>query len=152
MKYYIYKLWNTKNSKLYIGQTTKPYYRFARCQYRAKKIADAIKEIGWTNFHAEIIYETDSKDKAAEMEYHYIVKFDSVNNGYNSTYNTHYVGNKKRKESSGEMQRETMSQKLWFYNPQTGESFRLSPEETLPRGCVRGRGGWKPTNPFGHNN
>ena len=146
--HYIYKLWNTKNKKLYIGQTKSPYYRFSRCQYRGKKIADAIKKIGWKNFHAEIIYQTDSKEKANEMELYYIKKFDTVNSGYNSTYNTHYVGNPKRDPSSAEKQRATMSTKKWFYNPKTGESFRLSPDESVPRDCVRGRGGWKPMGSF----
>lgn len=151
-KYYIYKLWNTKNSKLYFGQTRSPYFRFQRCQYRAKKIADAIAKIGWTNFHAEIVYETTDKAKADEMELHYIVKFDTVNNGYNSTYNTHYIGNKKRLASSKKMQREAMSKKTWYYNPKTGETFRFSPEAEIPSGFIPGRGNFHPTNPFGHNN
>ena len=151
-KYYIYKLWNTKNSKLYIGQTTSPYYRFARCHYRAKKIKDAIDSIGWSNFHAEIIFETSSKVKADKMEYAFIKKFDTVNNGYNSTYNTHYIGNKHRKVASTKKQRATMQRIKWYYNPKTNETIRLLPEAEVPSGFVPGRGNFHPTNPFGRNN
>lgn len=149
MKYYIYKLTNEVNDLCYIGQTKAPQYRFARCQYRAKKIADAIRQIGWPKFHAEIIAETDTKTRADELELFFIKKFDSVNHGYNSTYNTGYVGNAHRKESSRAMQREAMSKKVWFFNPETGETFRLSFGEAIPKGFVKGRGAWKPTNPYG---
>ena len=49
--YYIYKLVNEANDKVYIGQTRNPQSRFSKCQYRGRKIKDAIESIGWDKFH-----------------------------------------------------------------------------------------------------
>lgn len=141
--YYIYKLTNDVNSKVYIGQTSDPKDRFQVCQYRGKKIADAIKEIGWEHFHANLITTTTDKLEANRLEYENIVKFDSVNNGYNSTYGTNYVGNKKRSKKTCAQQSATMSTSRWYWNPKTDETIRIMKGGLVPNGFVLGRGGKK---------
>lgn len=139
-QYIIYKLWSDKApDKVYIGQTKNTYYRWQRKQYRAKKIAAAIKEYGWTSFHHEVIAETDDKARANELELQFITQYNSVEDGLNSTYGTNFVGNAKRKRSSCRMQSKTMSKKVWYNDPLTGESFRFGPDETVPQGLVKGR-------------
>lgn len=140
-KYYIYALCNRINSKVYIGQTSDPAHRFQVKQYRGKKIADAIREIGWSNFYAVALAMTKSKDRANKLEFDYIVKYDSVNNGYNSTYGTKYVGNKHRTEATRAQQSATMSSTKWYWNPDTDETVRIVDGMKIPEGFVRGRGG-----------
>lgn len=139
-QYIIYKLWSDKApDKVYIGQTKNTYYRWQRKQYRAKKIAAAIKEYGWTSFHHEVIAEADTRSEATELEFKYITEYDSVKNGLNSSYRTNFVGNAKRKKSSRKLQGETMRKKVWYNDPATGESFRFGPDEEIPAGLVKGR-------------
>lgn len=142
-KYYIYELVNDVNSKKYIGQTSDPEHRFSLCQYRAKKIKDAIKKIGWDKFHANLLEVVYTKEDADKMELHYIEKFDTVNNGYNSTYGTTYVGNKKRSAKATAKQRATMSTSKWYFNPKTEETVRIMKDAPVPAGFVPGRGGQK---------
>lgn len=141
--YYIYKLTNDVNSKVYIGQTSDPQHRFQVCQYRAKKIADAIKEIGWEHFHANLIATAPTREIAGELEAQYIDWYDSVNNGYNSTYSTHYIGNSKRSAAARSRQRATMSTSRWYWNPKTDETIRIMKGGLVPNGFVLGRGGKK---------
>lgn len=90
----IYRIWNIKNGKSYIGQTwkkdvskrveehfrnyDKPYYDFYF--YRA------IKKYGVENFDWEILETGDfTPQQLNEKEIYWIDKFDSFKNGYNST-------------------------------------------------------------------
>lgn len=90
----IYALANTVNDKLYIGQTTRSVHErlmqhLKPCTLKERanyKIYQAIKEIGTENFYAYAIEENIPKDLLDEKEIYYIDKFDTYNNGYNSTY------------------------------------------------------------------
>lgn len=50
------------------------------------KFANAIRKWGWDSFEGSILEENiDSQEKLNELEKYYIKKYDSFNNGYNST-------------------------------------------------------------------
>lgn len=139
--YYIYKLINSVTDKIYVGQTGDPKDRFYAKNYRGKKIADAIAEIGWENFTPIMIAKTTSKEKANKLERFYIEKFDSVNNGYNSTYKTTERLSVKKSAERNAKARATMSATKWYFNPSTNETTRIIDGEEVPDGFVRGRGG-----------
>lgn len=139
--YYIYKLTNDVNDKVYIGQTVDPKDRFYACQYRGQKIKAAIEEIGWDKFHANLITTTKSEKRANTLERFYIEKYDSVNNGYNSTYKTNEHRSATRSAERNAKARATMSTTRWYYNPSTGETTRIVKGALVPTGFVLGRGG-----------
>lgn len=139
--YYVYILRNDVNDKVYIGQTNDPKDRFYEIQYRGKKIADAIKKIGWDKFHANLLGVYDTEDVANNMEFFYIQKFDSVNNGYNSTYKTNEHRSAKKSAARNAKASATMSKSKWYYNPKTDETIRIIGDAAVPKGFVLGRGG-----------
>ena len=141
--YYIYKLVNDANDKVYIGQTRNPKARFSVCQYRGKKIADAIKEIGWDKFHFNLLATTTEESEANRLELHFINEYDSVNNGYNSSYKTNEHRANKRSAKARAKQRATMSTSRWYFNPKTEETVRIMKGGLVPVGFVLGRGGQK---------
>lgn len=84
----IYKAINRINDKVYIGQTTESLKR--RRNYHENTptgyyFQRAIKKHGPENFDWEIIEYCNSKEELDEMEFHYIMQYDSFNNGYNLT-------------------------------------------------------------------
>lgn len=137
--YYIYILTNDCNSKVYVGQTVDPKDRFYACQYRGQKIAEAIKQIGWDKFHANLLETTNSETEANRLEAKYIVKFDSVNNGYNSTYKTNEHRCSFRSARRNARASATMSKTKWYHDPKTGETTRIVDGNPIPKGFVLGR-------------
>lgn len=96
---WIYKITNSVNSKVYIGQT----YKSIKERWRGHKYAafhpghisynsaiyKAIRKHGWENFKIEPIEEC-SQDKLDEREMYWIEKYDSYGRkGYNSTRGGH---------------------------------------------------------------
>jgi group I intron endonuclease len=86
----IYKIINTINSRVYIGQTTRTLaYRFSRHKYdsshpgRRSVIGSAINKHGMENFSIIEIDIAFSKNELDEKEIYYIQKYDSIKNGYN---------------------------------------------------------------------
>lgn len=87
----IYKATNTKNNKVYIGQTINTLeYRKSqhirdcrRLNYYNNKFHNAIKKYGIEVFIWEIICECSSIEELNDKEKYYISYYDSVNNGYN---------------------------------------------------------------------
>jgi len=81
---YIYKITNTINGKVYIGQTQKddPSYFGS-----GKIIRCAVKKYGCDNFIKEVIEECSSKEELDEREIYWIEFYDSTNRnvGYNIT-------------------------------------------------------------------
>lgn len=141
-KYYIYKLCNTKNLKVYIGQTCSPEKRFYAQLYKGEKIKQAIQEIGWENFYVVKLESTANQKRADRLEDYYIRLFDSVNNGYNSTYNCHPPRYSRRSDHRNAAASKTMSLSKWYWNPETGESMRLI-KGNVPEGFIPGRGSSK---------
>lgn len=91
--YYIYKITNTRNKKIYIGRTKNPSYR--RNQHISKalnqnnvptqKIHLAIKEMGVENFCFEVFEKYNDYSIACEQENYWIKHFKSDEDefGYN---------------------------------------------------------------------
>lgn len=91
--YYIYKITNTINSKIYIGRTKIPSYRKRQhlsiglnpISERAQKIHFAIKELGHDNFTLEVFEKLDNYYNACERELYWINFYHSDEDefGYN---------------------------------------------------------------------
>lgn len=86
--YYIYKVTNKLNGKVYIGKTNNICKRIAQhLSAREKEDSEfhkALKSDGFQNFIWEFLEYTTSSELAANMEREYIQKFNSVfPNGYN---------------------------------------------------------------------
>ena len=141
--YYIYKLVNEANDKVYIGQTRNPQSRFSKCQYRGRKIKDAIESIGWDKFHFNLLAQVNTEEEANRLEEQFITEYDSVNSGYNSNYKTHEHRINKRSAAARSRQRATMSTSRWYWNPKTDETIRIMKGGLVPNGFVLGRGGKK---------
>ena len=104
----IYRIFNTVNDKSYIGQTTMPVEHRFKSHLRSSRhkpvttlnlFHRAIREIGERYFFFEVLYQVDPfevdfdlSDKEAlrehlsQKERYYIEKYDSLKNGYNSTW------------------------------------------------------------------
>jgi hypothetical protein len=93
-KGYIYRHW--LGDKSYIGQTyvETPQQRWGKDgkgYYNQTKFGRAIKKYGWHNFGHEVLlaFECETKNELVfwlnQWEAYYIEKYDSFNNGYNST-------------------------------------------------------------------
>lgn len=77
------------NGKSYIGITcAKPYYRRWKSggMYRKQpKMNHAIMKYGWDNVKHEVLFHGLSLDDANKIEQEMIVKYNSIENGYNSS-------------------------------------------------------------------
>lgn len=98
IKFYVYKITNLINNKIYIGKSINPAKRWASHIYTAKNKSNkggykqlilhkAICKYGSDNFKIEIIAEYDSDDQSLEGEKFFIKKFKSndLSVGYNLT-------------------------------------------------------------------
>lgn len=83
----IYKYTLKLDGRVYIGQTNVTLkeragsngYRYKKCP----KFWYAIQKYGWENFDAEIIATNLTLDEANKLEDELILKYDSINNGFN---------------------------------------------------------------------
>lgn len=91
MEHIIYKL-TSPSGKIYIGRTHNFDDRMTQHKHEAfirKKdypLYRAIRKYGWDNFTKEIIATAPNEKNAQILEETLIIKYDSVNRGYNSTY------------------------------------------------------------------
>lgn len=107
MEHYIY-LFTFPNGKHYVGRTNNYVQRLATHKYKAEKktrheLYWAINKYGWENISKEIIDTISTLDETIAKEYEYIVKYDSIRNGYNMTENTkvggsNWIGRENSKE------------------------------------------------------
>ena len=91
---YIYKISNTVNNKIYIGQTSRTVEKRWNLHKRTAKnpsylsysypLYQAMRKYGIDNFQIEVIEETDNKN-LNEREVYWISYYDSYNKGYNMT-------------------------------------------------------------------
>ena len=85
----IYKITNTVNGKVYIGQTVRSldvrFQEHLRCADNGDGyyLHAAIRKYGKDNFEISTIAETDDPDILNELEIYYIRKFHSDVSGYN---------------------------------------------------------------------
>lgn len=88
MKYFIYCATSPSNKK-YIGITKDFDLRKINHHYRSKfgktKFVDAIKKHGFENIKWEILFEVNSWLEACTLEQELILKYNTINNGYNMT-------------------------------------------------------------------
>lgn len=83
---YIHKF---PNGKTYVGLTKQsPQDRWGvnGANYKKQRVYKYILEFGWNNIEHIIVKDKLSESEAAELEKELIIKYDSVNNGYNITY------------------------------------------------------------------
>lgn len=84
----VYIITNDVNSKVYIGQTTNSIHeRFKQhCNTKYTKLGKAISEIGKEHFHISILKDNiENLDVLVSIEQYYIDKYNSIENGYNSS-------------------------------------------------------------------
>lgn len=85
----IYKITNTVNNKVYIGQTQRTLETRVREHLQASETGEgfylhsAIRKYGWDKFTVEVIAETDNIEILNELEKFYISKYNSNHIGYN---------------------------------------------------------------------
>lgn len=85
----IYIIKNSVNDKVYIGQTSTDIsirmraHRYSS-KYKQGKLYDAMRKLGVNKFWIELICHCNN-DLLNQTEIEYIAKYDSFNNGYNST-------------------------------------------------------------------
>ena len=87
--YYIYKITNDINDKIYIGQTTESLkQRFNRhCGYQLNDNTHfhrAMKKYGIEHFSIELVEEVNNQEELDEREFYWINFYNSVENGYNT--------------------------------------------------------------------
>ena len=97
----IYIITNSINDKVYIGQTLIDINtRFRQHKEKVKqgrdsKIYSAMRELGVENFNIKELENNIPENELDSKERYYIEKYDSINNGYNTT-----VGGDGRSKSS----------------------------------------------------
>ena len=106
--YSIYRSKNTITGKSYIGfdsQWPKRKDAHKKRMYDKNNIKfyNALKKYGWDNFEWEVVYQSlDGEHCLQEMETFFVMKYNSFNNGYNSTLGGEgvigYKHNKERRE------------------------------------------------------
>lgn len=123
---YIYVIKNKINNKVYIGATTQniksrfmQHTKMSTINKRNYKIQCAVREFGKENFYCELLEIVDD-EKMYEKERYYIKKYDSFNNGYNST-----LGGKGGKIFTD---KETIEEIMSMYNDKKIGSVKIAQE------------------------
>ena len=88
---FIYRITNTRNGKVYIGQTRKTIEERMQAHLQEASsgkgfhLHEAIRKWGWDSFRVDIIAETEDESVLNDLEEYYIHKYDSMNpsKGYN---------------------------------------------------------------------
>src|ERR1700722_4300487 len=86
----IYVIRNTKNNKVYVGQTWKPMMRRFQIHIQSStfnhciKLRRAIQKYGKENFSIKLLIFCHTEEMANHWEAYFIHKFDSVKSGYNT--------------------------------------------------------------------
>ena len=125
---FIYKISNSINNKVYVGQTIRPIEeRFKRHINDAinnildTHFARAIRKYGRENFKIELIDCAETQDELNIKEQYWIRYFDSINNGYNETDALYKCGGNtyasKSKEELIEISKKIKDTKLGGKNP-----------------------------------
>ena len=125
---FIYKITNIINNKIYIGQSIKPIEkRLKRHIYDAinnvlnTHFARAIRKYGPNNFVIEQIDTAETQYELNLKEQYYIIKYDSINNGYNETDALYKCGGNtylnKSKSEMNDIKEKIRNTKLGSKNP-----------------------------------
>lgn len=152
----IYKITNTINGKIYIGQTKNTFHRRYDSKlhwWKSKNINDYLKrsinKYGHENFSVEILHEkVESFDKLDELEIQYIKEFDCLfPNGYNfasggQKRNMPLFDNATRDKLSLQNRTKNFQRKFYLKNHKTEEILefinmkRFSEENNLSDGLL----------------
>lgn len=93
------------NGKRYIGmtsQTTKARWKNGLGYETQSKIFDAIQKFGWDNIEHNILFKGISEEEAEKIEREYILKFNTIENGYNTWVGGLNTSGEKLYEYNGE--------------------------------------------------
>lgn len=85
VKFYLYKIVNSVNDKVYIGMTSTPELRFkqhVRKESTCTKLRNAIQCHGKENFRMEVLC-IGSESYIIDLEYKAILAYNSIDTGYN---------------------------------------------------------------------
>jgi group I intron endonuclease len=136
------------NGKHYVGRTKNTLeQRLAEHKASAKKgkqhqLYYAINKYGWENIKVEVLYEAINEEELILRELYYIQQHNSVEEGYNMTYNTEIGGDnwKGRKHTEEyDLWREKIAKKLqgsnniMFGKSHTEESLQKMKEKAKGR-------------------
>lgn len=128
----IYKITNTLNGKVYIGQTTESLQkRWSRHTSRYHKknmyISRAINKYGKENFTIEIIHVCNSIDELNEREIFYINEYNSLSpNGYNLVVG----GNNSKMSEDVKLKISNSHKKMWSNGRQISDETRKKLSES----------------------
>ncbi len=123
-KFYIYKITNLVNNKVYIGKTYNPKKRWKdhiktsqlSNSPKSSVIHRAMAKYGIDNFSYEVLVEFDDEAKSFEAEKYYIKLFDSIKFGYNLTEggegSSGYVASLETKKKQSEFHSKRVRRKL----------------------------------------
>ena len=84
--YKLYCFTNIFNNKKYIGITKQDVlkrWKNGKGYKKHTRIGSAISKYGWNNFKKEVLFNNLTKEEASKLEKEYILKLDTINNGYN---------------------------------------------------------------------
>ncbi len=117
---YIYKITNTVNGKVYIGQTIQdPQIRFKAHAYelnrgvkKNRKFQNAWNKYGEESFEFSVVLECDEKD-LNEKEREYIQKYDSFEHGYNATIGGNEVMERRKHRNQSKEKLRSIQYKRW---------------------------------------
>lgn len=126
--YYIYKITNKVNGKIYIGKrTTGTKPEEDNYLGSGKMIKWAINKYWKENFKKEVL-ELCTKDNLSEREIYYIELYNCRNNeiGYNIIEGGYGVG-------------DLCHDRKTYYNPETDQEIRIKETENPPEGFIHGR-------------
>lgn len=124
--FYIYKITNKTNGKIYIGKTNDLYQRFHSHKHSVLKVSRgiidektqyihrAMNRYGIENFSIEIIYQAADHNECLDKEIELITFFDSTNRskGYNLTRGGEGALGRKHTEQAIELMRQKATGRL----------------------------------------
>ena len=140
MSSYIYKITNIENNKIYIGQTRKSIKERWKNHIADSKRADykfsrAIKKYGIFCWKIDILEKLENIELLNEREKYWISLYNSVKEGYNSTYGGNQlveysteILDKIKKSSTGRIMSEDTKKKISL--AKTGMKYGPHSEET----------------------